>query len=112
MVVFFFIFVVQALVAGAVIFILKRLLDKELIEAALEKFQGLNAAENTGDIAVRLGRLDLQVRARFEELARRRFSGAKFAIEEDASLKGGVIIMIGDQMLDFSVRNRLKGFWA
>ena len=110
--IFFLIFIVQVLVAGIVIFILKRLLDKELIEAALEKLQGLHAPENVGDIIVRLGRSDFQAQGRFEELTRRRFPRAKLSVEEDAALKGGVIITIGDQTLDFSVASRLKGFWS
>ena len=109
---FFFIFCVQALVAAVVIFILKQLLDKELIEAALEKFQGLDTGKDTADIRVRLGKMDARARERFEDLARRRFPRARLTVEQDEGLKGGVIITVGSEQLDFSVANRLKGFWS
>ena len=108
---FVIVFIVQLFIAAAVIFILKRLLDKELTEAALEKFQGLEA-NGISAITVRLGRADLQVRSRFEELARRRFPGARLTVEDDTTLKGGVIIAIGEQILDYSIADRLRNFWS
>ena len=108
---FLCVFIVQLLIAAAVIFILKRLLDKELAEAALEKFQGLEARDIAA-ISIRLGRQDLHLRSRFEELARRRFPGARLTIEDDAALKGGVLIIIGEQVLDYSVADRLRNFWS
>ena len=109
---FLFLFIVQALVAAAVIFILKQLLDKELAEAALEKFQALGADKGSSAIVVRLGRLDPRIRSRFEELARRRFPRARLTVETDPALKGGVLIIIGEQTLDFSVASRLRDFWS
>ena len=108
---FLCVFIVQLLIAAAVIFILKRLLDKELAEAALEKFQGLEI-KGISAIIVRLGRPDLQIRSRFEELARRRFPGARLTVETDITLKGGVLIIIGEQVLDYSVADRLRNFWS
>ena len=112
MAVFFFIFCVQVVIAGVVIFILKRLLDKELVEAALEKLQGLSAGDIAGEIVLRVNRPDFKVQGRFEDLVRRRFPAAQLIVQEDAGLKGGVVLIVAGQTLDFSITSRLKGFWS
>jgi len=47
-----------------------------------------------------------------ESIRKRKFIQAKFDFQEDAGLKGGVVIAIGDVLLDFSLRSRLKHFWS
>lgn len=114
MMVWIIIFVlVQLMVAGVVVVVLKHLLNKELIEAALEKLEFFKPAQGSSLIMVSLGRaMDDELGARFESLRRRRFAEFKIEFKQDKSLKGGVIVIIGNDVLDFSLNTRLKNFWS
>ncbi len=108
----FLVVVLQAVVAAVGLIFFKRLLDKELIEAALEKFQTWEAAKTADRIALRLHSLDPRIRDRFEELSRRRFPSAQLTFELDAGIKGGAVISAGSEELDFSMASRLRTFWS
>jgi F0F1-type ATP synthase delta subunit len=102
-------FLAQGLVAAAVIFVLKRVLDKELMKAALEQLESGQIPSATGEIVVRFSApVSDEFKNHLESIRRRRFTGAKVDFRRDAGLKGGVVIEAGEILLDFSLAGRLR----
>lgn len=103
--------VLQCAIAAGVVIFLKRRLEGELVEAALEKLYSVVPA--SGQVMVRSAApLDAQVQSRIRSLARRKSSDVNVVFQEDPDLKGGLVIEAGGQVLDFSVANRMKHFWS
>ncbi len=103
----------QCVFAGAVVIILKKLLDKELMRAALEKLEYEKIPQDVNAITVRFScRLHDEFKDHLESIRKRRFPQTNVIWQQDASLKGGVVIIAGEQLLDFSLDNRLKHFWS
>lgn len=106
-------FFVQCVFALVVIFVLKRLLDKELMRAALEKFESCKTSPEIKEIAVRsASMINDEFKVYLESIRKRKFTQAKLSFQEDAALKGGVVIAVGDQLLDFSLSSRLQHIWS
>ena len=104
---------VQTVIAGAVIFVLKRLLDRELIEAALEKAQAVALTPLPEAIVVTsAGTLNVQASQRFQSIFKRKAPDVNIVFEQDPALQGGVVIAWGREHLDFSIASRLKNFWS
>ena len=96
-----------------VIFVLKRLLDKELMKAALEKFESCKTSPDINEIVVRsASSINDEFKDHLESIRKRKFAQANLNFQEDAELKGGVVIAIGDLLLDFSLASRLQHFWS
>ena len=107
------VFLGQCVFAVVVIFVLKKLLDKELTGAALEKFESCKQSPDIKEIIVRsASSLDDEFKRRLESVRQRKFSQANLNFQQDAALKGGVVIVVGDLFLDFSLSNRLQNFWS
>jgi F0F1-type ATP synthase delta subunit len=113
MFIFLIIFLGQCVFAAAVIFVLKRLLDKELMTAALEKFESCKASSDIKEITVlSASKVNHEFQHRFESIRKRKFLEAKLNFRENPELKGGVVIALGDLFLDFSFQSRLEHFWS
>jgi F0F1-type ATP synthase delta subunit len=113
MFVIFMIFFGQLVFAVAVIFVLKRILDKELMKAALEKFESSKLSPDIKEITVfSASSLNEEFKGRFESIRKRRFVQTQLIFKENSELKGGVVIAIGELLLDFSIRSRLQNFWS
>ena len=96
-----------------VIFVLRNLLDKELKEAAIEKFIALKGAGSIDSINIyHAGTLSVNVKEQLIAEAKRKFENNKIVFEQNQILKGGLVIVAGDQVLDFSLANRLENFWS
>ncbi len=105
--------VVQLIMAVIVVLVLRKLLEKELIEAALEKLEYFKPAQGGGEFIIRVAsHLDGRIEDRFKSWCGRRFAGSKISFEQDGALKGGVVIVAGGEVLDFSLANRLKNLWS
>ena len=95
------------------IFVLKKLLDKELMNSALEKFESCKASSDIKEIIVRSSStINDEFKSRLESIRKRKFIQAKLDFQFDASLKGGLVIVLGDLLLDFSLSSRLQNFWS
>jgi F0F1-type ATP synthase delta subunit len=113
MLIFLFIFLGQCVFVAVVVFVLKRLLDKELMMAALEKFESCKVSSDIKEITVlSASRINDEFRHRLESIRKRKFAGAKLDFRENLELKGGIVIAMGDVLLDFSVQSRLQNFWS
>ena len=113
MMILFLIIILQLVIAGIVIFVLKNLLDKELKEAAIEKFTALKVADTIDSIKIyHTGQLSLGVKEQLIAEAKRKFENKDIVFEQNQILKGGMVIVAGEQVLDFSLANRLENFWS
>ncbi len=105
--------ILQFLIAAVVVFVLKNLLDKELKQAAIEKFMALRIDGSIEDIKIyHVGLLSAPVKQQLLNEVKRKFENNKVIFEENSILKGGLVIVIGEQVLDFSLTNRLENFWS
>ena len=103
----------QCVFVFVVIFVLKIILDKELINAALEKFESAPSSEDLKEILVYSAvNLSDEIKSRLEIVRRRKFVGANFNFLQNAELKGGIVISMNDTLLDFSLTTRLQQFWS
>ena len=103
--------VFQCAIAAGVVFFLKRRLDRELMEGALEKLYSVVPA--SGQVIVKCaGPLSPEVQSRIQSMVRRKSTEVKVIVQEDPALKGGLVIEIPGQVIDFSLANRLKNFWV
>jgi len=106
-------FLGQCVFAVVVIFVLKKILDKELAGAALEKFESCKTSPDIKEIVVRsASSLGDEFKNRLESVRKRKFVQANLNFQQDSALKGGVVIIVGDLLLDFSLSNRLRHFWS
>jgi len=104
MVTILLLFVVQCVFTVVVIFVLKKIWDRELIRAALEKLETCNASPEAKEIDVRsASKISEEFKDHIESIRRRKFVQANLNIQQDPSLKGGIVITVGDLSLDFSL---------
>ena len=83
------------------------------MNAALEKFESCKISPEIKEITVRLasGVTD-EFKSYLESVRKRKMPQASLDFQEDASLKGGVVIVMGELILDFSLSSRLQNFWS
>jgi F0F1-type ATP synthase delta subunit len=112
----FLIFGLQVVSALIVIFVLKKLLDRELIESALEQFEVLKCQEDPVQLkninVVGHKAMSGEVESRFKHIAARRFKEIPIKFSTDPSLKGGVLVLIGGTKIDCSLSDRLERLFA
>lgn len=108
------IFVLQIVCYVIIFFILRSVLNKMLIETAIQTFDRINAEYIKQDqrelkIITATGRLEeiWQRRLKFSS-SRKRGKPVELVIEHDKNIMGGMIICLTDKPMDFSVRTRLK----
>jgi F0F1-type ATP synthase delta subunit len=86
------------------VFVLKKFWDKELIREALEQFAACPASPEVKEISVRSSsRISEEFKNRIESIHQRKYVQASLNIQEDPSLKGGIIITVGGLSLDYSL---------
>ncbi len=108
--------ILQLLTALIVIFFLSRRLSKELIILALEKFEVLKIQQDLSQITevsvCSMASLDDNIAARIKVIAAKRFNGIPIRFMTEQGLKGGMVIMVGENVIDCSARNRLSFLWG
>ncbi|MBF0504724.1 MAG: F0F1 ATP synthase subunit delta [Candidatus Omnitrophica bacterium] len=110
---FLILFIVQCFFALGVIIVLKKTLDRELIEAAFEKLEACKSSPEVKEIVVCLpSAVSDEMKTHLESIRQRKFVQANLKIQEDPALKGGMVIAVGDLLLDFSLSGRLQHFWS
>jgi len=108
-----FLFLGQCVFAGVVIFVLKGLLDKELIRAAIEKFESCKISPDIKEIAIfSASTISDEFKYNLESIRKRKFADVNLKFQENTELKGGVVIALGEELLDFSLASRLENFWS
>jgi F0F1-type ATP synthase delta subunit len=110
---FVIIIVLQVVIAGVVIFVLKHLLNPELEKVAIEKLASLKPSIDVKVINVyHFRRLPVNIQKELRELAKNKFTNSEIIFEQSNILKGGVVIKIDSEVLDFSLSSRLENFWS
>ncbi|NTV28539.1 MAG: F0F1 ATP synthase subunit delta [Candidatus Omnitrophica bacterium] len=104
--------ILQVLAAIVVGYVLKRLMDRELMLAALERVE-MFAPAGVGDeaekvVIVSAGPMPAEQRARFVAILKDKLPHAEIEFLENADLRGGVVIEIAGEVLDFSLVTRLQ----
>jgi F0F1-type ATP synthase delta subunit len=108
----FLILGLQVVLALIVIAVLKKLLDRELVESALEQFE---VFKYQGDlsrikkIAV-VGHKEIrpEIQTRFKNIAARRFKDIPIDFSTDMTLKGGVKVLMAEAQIDCTLSDRLQ----
>ena len=112
----FVVFVLQVFLALVVVIILKKFLDRELVEAALERFETLKYqgdwAQLKEIVVVSHKILDESIQARIKAVAGQRYQGVPLNFSTDSTLKGGLMIIVGSSIIDNSASNRLNALWG
>ncbi len=112
----FLVLALQVVLALIVIAVLMRSLGKELTEAALEQFEALKAPTDNDRfkeiVVISHAPLTDVVSYRFKSIVARKFKGVPIRFSTDSSLKGGVLIMAGAMVIDFSSKKRLEKLWG
>lgn len=111
-------FFLQLIIFGIIIFTLTVILNHQLIEEAVTKFRILlekNPQLKWQEIALTTARVpNDSLTTRIKECAAKAW-GKNPVIHSriDPKMRGGVIIEMGDQRIDFSLRTRLRdsGIW-
>lgn len=104
---------VQLIIALAVLFVLKRLLERELERAAIEQLSAIKSVQGASGIKVyHGGALSAELRDRLMRTIKGRFASVHVDFEHVPSLKGGLMIKLADEVLDFSVSSRLEYLWS
>ena len=103
----------QCVFAVVVILVLKKLLDRELMNAALEKFEACQSSLTIKEISVfSASAINEDFKGHLESIRKRKMPSAHLNFQQNAELRGGVVIAAGDALLDFSLASRLQNFWS
>ena len=109
------IILLQLIAASIVVFVLKLILEHELLVYALEHLEGFKPAAGEGvkEVTVLVGRaLSDKMTARFNSVIKSKFPQAGTSIIVSKEIGGGVVAQIDGKVLDFSLAGRLKHLWG
>jgi F0F1-type ATP synthase delta subunit len=100
----------QIAAAALVVYLLKKLLERELFLAMLEHIAGrsMTSAEIPEVVVVAAGLFSARDEARLRAVIKGRFPQADIILGQDPSLMGGFILRAGDQVIDLSLSTRIK----
>jgi len=107
------IFILQIVVIATIIFFLKKRLDKQLVELAVQKF-GMLSPENVGPeqkdvLVITFRKLSEEIRGKLLGMGQKRLNRMlNLIVKEDKAIKGGMVIKFKDFSIDYSLASRLK----
>ena len=111
--IFLKILLMQLVVAAIVIFVLKKILDHQLVELALKKFGNcqLNAEDQklNGIIVLATSVLKPAIQTRLNQIVEKKFKRPmQLFVKEDKTLRGGIVIKLNSVVIDYSLTGRLR----
>ena len=105
----------QLVVAVWVVLFLKKKLDGILIESAIKQLEYLGAEKKSGIksvAAVTHKNLDLKNQEQLKRTVAKQLGATTvLSFQIDKSLMGGVVLKLGNQVIDCSLRDRLQQAW-
>jgi F0F1-type ATP synthase delta subunit len=102
----------QVVIAGVVVIFLKQRLDRELEKAAIEKIMSLKNNSEVKAVNIYSAKnLPTNIAQELGSIAKNKFSNARVAFEILEPIKGGLMIKVDEEVLDFSLSSRLENFW-
>ncbi len=107
------VFFLQLFVAGIVVYVLKKILDHQLIDLAIKRFQNIYLADDdqrlTGIIVVSSKTITHRTHERLHGVALKKFGRPmEIIVKIDRGLRGGLVIKLNSTTIDFSLIGRLK----
>ena len=107
------VFILQIIVGTIVVFVLKKVLDHQLVELAIKTFKYVKLEPDDlklGSILVKSPfKVSQKTQNQILELAEKNFGRPmSIVIKKDRSLKGGMIIYLNSLIIDYSLVGRLK----
>ena len=106
---------VQILIALVVAIVLKKILNRELLELAVQQFERMRLdeeASKVGTIKIISSKpLPEKLTLRLKTASEHHFQKAFLNFECQAGLQGGMIIHLGIETLDFSLKSRWRHLW-
>jgi F0F1-type ATP synthase delta subunit len=103
----------QLVIALIVVIVLKQQLDRELEKAAIEKMMSIRNNPETKMVNVYFAKsLPNVIEQQIRSLGKTKFSNAQMTFESLEDLRGGLMIKIDQEVLDFSLSSRLENFWS
>lgn len=109
---FLAVLLLQCVIAVVVIIVLKYLLDRELVEAAMEKLYTRARGNSDSVEVISATPLNEKVCGRIKDLITRKSPDTKVTFIQDVAIKGGIIIRFHDEEINFSLEDRLKNIWS
>lgn len=110
------VFFLQVVTALIVVFFLNRHLNNELIKLATESFETLRIKGDSAQIkdilVTSANDLDPQIISRVKSIAYKRFKEIPISFGINPALKGGLVIIFGDEVIDCSIKTRLSYLWG
>ncbi len=107
------IFMLQLVAVAVILFVLWKMLRRELVEAAL---QALEAAAPRSDVAevsaVSAAALSSVDEARLMALLKQKFPSAAIGLAVNAQIRSGLVIKAGELLLDYSFLTRMKSLFG
>jgi len=103
--------VLQTVVAVFVLFLLKKLLSRELFLCALEQIAHVPADQGAGIdevVVVAAGRISGDEEFRLRTVIKERFPQADIIVGEDHALGGGLLVRAGGHVFDFSLWTKIR----
>ena len=112
----FIIFALQLAIAGIIFFVLRKILDRELVELALERFDRYKPEDELKSVkeiyVITYKPLSQLVNTRLSQLVNKKFQQARLVLKEEKRIKGGMVVQIGSYTIDMSLLSRLKNIWS
>lgn len=103
----------QMAVIAVIVMVLWRFLEKELLAEALRTLNTRTAGKNVKEIVIVSARdLASPDKNRLQQLLARLFPEAATTLAVDRALKAGLIIKVGNDVLDYCLLTRLKHLWG
>jgi F0F1-type ATP synthase delta subunit len=105
----------QLISAGVVVYVLKLILDHELLLNALEHLEGFESAagERAKEVTVLVGRvLSDKMTSRVRAVIDAKFPHANTSIVVSRDIGGGLVAQVDGKILDFSLAGRLEHLWV
>ena len=106
-------FLAQMVVIAIIVFVLKKILDRQLIESAIEKLKILHI----DPLDKNMNCVEVVTYDPLSEENKKKISDAIYqkvhrhiplTVSQDKSIKGGIVIKIPNRMIDHSLISRLK----
>ena len=103
----------QILVFSIIAFVLMKILDRQLTESAVHRFEVMFAKELDGNleeiVVVVCSKISARARGRIQSAAFKKLGREiPLTIRQDKHMRGGLIIRLNQLTLDYSLMNRLR----
>lgn len=106
------IIILQMIVVAVAVYVLMRLLDRDLVLIAIERARGFQPSEEAKKaekiVVIAAGKLSADWQAQLSSALKKKCFRAEIEFLENPTLRGGLVVEIAGEVWDYSLMNRLK----